>query len=58
MVKLGGQGKEKIIRKTRKKNCWVGIWQRCYMGRTTRDLTKNIGDDWKGIGKNGRKKEN
>jgi len=34
-----------MIKKIRRENCQVGIWQKYYMAGITRDLTKNIGDD-------------
>ena len=46
-----------MTKKIRRENCQVGIWQKCYTDRTTRGLMKNIGDNWKEIGGNGREKK-
>jgi len=29
-------------------------WQKCYIDRITRSLTRNIGEDWKGIKEDGK----
>ena len=56
IAKLGEQGKE-ITKKIGKKSYQVGIQQRYYMDGTTRDLTRSIGDNWKGIERNKRERK-
>lgn len=45
---LDNQGE--LQKKTQEENCWGGIQQKYYMGGTTRDLTRNIGNTWKETG--------
>jgi len=45
--KLDNQ-EEKLPKKKKEENCWVGIQQKCYMAGTTRSLTRNIGDGVRG----------
>jgi len=45
---LDDQGE--LQKKTQEENCWGGIQQKYYMGGTTRDLTRNIGNAWKETG--------
>jgi len=54
------EGIEQIRREDHKrfcrKNYQEGTWQKCYIDRITRSLTRNIGKDWKETGED--KKEN
>jgi len=49
-IQQNWEGKEK-------ENYWVSTQRRCCMDRMTRDSMKNIGDNWKEIGTNGRERE-
>jgi len=57
MGKLEEQEKEEIGKKIEEESCRVGIRQRYYMGGTIKGSMKNIGDDWRRIGTNGRKRK-
>jgi len=36
------------------KNFWEDLWQRNYTSGQTSNMTKNIREEWRGIGDNGR----
>jgi len=57
MAKLKEKKKKETIKKKGRENYRINIWQRCYTDGTTRDSTKNIGDNWEEIGENRREKE-
>jgi len=38
-------------------NCQEDLQQESYLDSQTRDTTKNIGEDWKGIGDDGRARD-
>jgi len=37
-----------------RENCQEDLWQRNYMSGQTSDMTKNIGEEWRKTGDNGR----
>jgi len=57
--KIWKMGQDKNARKKhiREENCQEDLWQENYSDGQTRDITKNIGEDWKGI-RDGRKENN
>jgi len=47
-------GKSAKRKRFDKENCWEDLWQRNYIGGQTSDMTKNIGEEWRRTGDDGR----
>ena len=44
-------------RHSREENCQGSLQQKCYIDGQTRDMTRNIGVDWREIGGDGRARD-
>ena len=51
------QDKNRKKKYLREENCWEDLWQENYLGGQIRGMTKNIGEDQRGIGGDGKEEE-